>query len=105
MELKVSIEQNAWKWVYLKLSLSYFKSYLIFFCYIALVHDLAESIVGDLTPYCGVSKEDKKMMEQKAMEEICKLIEPRGERILELFEVRLQNLALIQKLLHFFIFP
>lgn len=44
------------------------------------------------------------MMEQKAMEEICKLIEPRGERILELFEVRLQNLALIQKLLHFLYF-
>ena len=25
----------------------------------ALVHDLAECIVGDITPSCGVSKEDK----------------------------------------------
>ena len=25
----------------------------------SLVHDLAESIVGDLTPFCGVSKEEK----------------------------------------------
>lgn len=72
----------------LRLNLFQILSNFFNFCHIALVHDLAESIVGDLTPYCGVSKEDKKMMEQKAMEEICKLIEPRGERILELFEVR-----------------
>ena len=25
----------------------------------ALVHDLAESIVGDITPSCGVSKDEK----------------------------------------------
>ncbi len=25
----------------------------------ALVHDLAECLVGDITPYCGVSKEEK----------------------------------------------
>ena len=35
----------------------------ILFCFrcikIALVHDLAESIVGDITPSCGVSKEAK----------------------------------------------
>ena len=24
---------------------------------LALVHDLAEAVVGDLTPFCGVSKE------------------------------------------------
>ena len=27
---------------------------------IALVHDLAESIIGDITPYCKVSKQQKK---------------------------------------------
>lgn len=54
----------------------------------ALVHDLAESIVGDITPYCGVSKEDKKRREMEAMAEIAKLIAPRGERLMELFEVR-----------------
>ena len=30
----------------------------------ALVHDLAESIVGDLTPSCGVSKEEKRKREE-----------------------------------------
>ena len=30
----------------------------------ALVHDLAESIVGDLTPSCGVSKEEKHKREK-----------------------------------------
>lgn len=51
------------------------------------MHDLAESIVGDITPYCGVSKEDKKQREMDAMREISKLIAPRGERLMELFEV------------------
>lgn len=54
---------------------------------LALVHDLAESIVGDITPFCGVSKEDKRAMEMKAMEDICKLIAPRGNQIMELFLV------------------
>ncbi len=31
---------------------------------ICLVHDLAESIVGDITPHCGVSKEEKKRLEE-----------------------------------------
>lgn len=57
---------------------------------LALVHDLAESIVGDITPFCGVSKDEKKSMEMKAMEDICKLIEPRGNQIMELFEVNKQ---------------
>ncbi|XP_073823714.1 uncharacterized protein [Musca autumnalis] len=53
---------------------------------LALVHDLAESLVGDITPFCGISKEEKKAMELKAMADICKLIEPRGKRMMELFE-------------------
>lgn len=56
-------------------------------CSLALVHDLAESIVGDITPYCGVSKEEKRLREMNAMQEITKLIAPRGERLMELFEV------------------
>lgn len=31
---------------------------------ICMVHDLAESIVGDITPHCGVSKEDKRKLEE-----------------------------------------
>ena len=57
--------------------------------HLALVHDLAESIVGDITPYCGVSKEEKQRREMDAMQEITKLIAPRGERLMELFEVKL----------------
>lgn len=30
----------------------------------ALVHDMAEAIVGDITPYCGVSVEEKRKMEE-----------------------------------------
>lgn len=55
--------------------------------FVALVHDLAESIVGDITPYCGVSKEEKKMREMNAMQEIAEMIAPRGQRLMELFEV------------------
>lgn len=35
-----------------------------------LVHDLAEAIVGDITPECGVSVKDKHRMEREAMEQI-----------------------------------
>ncbi|CAI5715909.1 unnamed protein product [Peronospora effusa] len=37
----------------------------------AIVHDLAESLVGDITPYDGVTEEDKHRMEKEAMDEIC----------------------------------
>ena len=30
----------------------------------ALVHDLAESVVGDLTPSCGVTREEKHAREK-----------------------------------------
>lgn len=63
-----------------------------FYFIVALVHDLAESIVGDITPYCGVSKEDKKQREMDAMREIAQLIAPRGQRLMELFEVCLSVL-------------
>ena len=34
---------------------------------VCLIHDLAESIVGDITPYDGVTKEQKRKLEQDAM--------------------------------------
>uniref|UniRef100_A0A0X3Q289 5'-deoxynucleotidase HDDC2 n=2 Tax=Schistocephalus solidus TaxID=70667 RepID=A0A0X3Q289_SCHSO len=37
----------------------------------AIIHDLAECIVGDLTPYCGVSVEEKHAQEEAAMQSIC----------------------------------
>jgi hypothetical protein len=36
----------------------------------ALVHDVAESLVGDITPHCGVSNADKHAMELAAVERI-----------------------------------
>ena len=36
---------------------------------LALVHDMAECIVGDITPYCGVSKEEKHAKERVSLEE------------------------------------
>ena len=34
---------------------------------IALVHDLAECIVGDITPFCGISAEEKEQKERVCM--------------------------------------
>ncbi|KAF9902626.1 hypothetical protein BX616_001872 [Lobosporangium transversale] len=37
----------------------------------ALVHDLAESLVGDITPYDGITVEDKRTRERNAMHHLC----------------------------------
>jgi putative hydrolases of HD superfamily len=37
---------------------------------LALAHDLAEATVGDLTPHCGVSVEEKHRREREAMRHI-----------------------------------
>lgn len=34
---------------------------------LALVHDVAEAIVGDITPHCGISDEDKYQLEAEAV--------------------------------------
>ncbi|WBW74654.1 GMP 5'-nucleotidase [Schizosaccharomyces osmophilus] len=57
---------------------------------IAIVHDLAESIVGDITPHENVSKEEKHRLEMEAMNKITKEILPsnlamNAEEIRELF--------------------
>ncbi|KAL8128827.1 hypothetical protein V2J09_017982 [Rumex salicifolius] len=40
----------------------------------AIVHDLAEAIVGDITPCDGVSKEEKNRREQEAINTMCNLL-------------------------------
>lgn len=40
----------------------------------ALVHDMAEAIVGDITPACGVTEDDKYRMEAEAMQRIKALL-------------------------------
>ncbi len=49
----------------------------------ALVHDLAEAIVGDITPFDGISIEEKHEKERKAMQELVKNID--DEKLLQLW--------------------
>ncbi|XP_003700151.2 5'-deoxynucleotidase HDDC2 isoform X1 [Megachile rotundata] len=51
----------------------------------ALIHDLAECIVGDITPHCGIPPDEKHRLEDEAMEDICKLLGNKGPMILEMF--------------------
>ena len=51
----------------------------------SLIHDLAECIVGDITPHCGVPADVKHRLEDEAMEDICKLLGDKGPMILEMF--------------------
>ena len=45
----------------------------------ALVHDLAESTVGDITPHCGVSDKDKHAMELEAMTKLTNKLGEQGK--------------------------
>ncbi|KAG8639491.1 5'-deoxynucleotidase HDDC2 isoform X2 [Manihot esculenta] len=40
----------------------------------AIVHDIAEAIVGDITPCDGISKAEKSRQEQEALDQMCKLL-------------------------------
>ncbi|XP_045131619.1 5'-deoxynucleotidase HDDC2-like isoform X1 [Portunus trituberculatus] len=52
----------------------------------SLVHDMAESTVGDLTPHCGVSDEDKHQREVAAMESFRSLLgQKAGTEMYDLF--------------------
>ncbi|XP_026759024.2 5'-deoxynucleotidase HDDC2 [Galleria mellonella] len=53
---------------------------------IALVHDLAECIVGDITPHCGVTPEEKHCQEDEAMKKIAELTGIAGDRMYELYK-------------------
>uniref|UniRef100_A0A7N0T5W7 5'-deoxynucleotidase n=1 Tax=Kalanchoe fedtschenkoi TaxID=63787 RepID=A0A7N0T5W7_KALFE len=54
----------------------------------AIVHDIAEAIVGDIAPSDGVSKEEKSRREQAALDEMCKVLGggTRAEEIQELWQ-------------------
>lgn len=55
---------------------------------LALIHDLAEAQVGDITPHCGVSDQDKHKMELETMERIRTMLGPMmgGDEILDLWK-------------------
>jgi len=50
----------------------------------SLVHDLAESIVGDITPHCGISVGKKRRMEEKAFRSLIDNF-PNGRSLLDLW--------------------
>lgn len=54
---------------------------------LALVHDMAECIVGDITPFDGVSKEEKHKREKETMEHLSSLVgEEAGKEFLPLWK-------------------
>ncbi|KAK6116389.1 hypothetical protein DH2020_049851 [Rehmannia glutinosa] len=63
---------------------------------IAVVHDIAEAIVGDITPSDGVPKQEKSRMEQEALDEMCKVLGGgmRAEEIKELWQEYENNSSL-----------
>lgn len=49
-----------------------------------LVHDMAECIVGDITPHCGVSVDEKHRQEEEAMKTLVNLVpELAGEDLMK----------------------
>lgn len=53
----------------------------------ALVHDLAEALVGDITPLCGVSEDTKRDWERAALHKIVRHVDPAvAEEVVELWE-------------------
>eukprot|EP00584_Thalassiosira_punctigera_P004068 CAMPEP_0172526662 /NCGR_PEP_ID=MMETSP1067-20121228/1524_1 /TAXON_ID=265564 ORGANISM="Thalassiosira punctigera, Strain Tpunct2005C2" /NCGR_SAMPLE_ID=MMETSP1067 /ASSEMBLY_ACC=CAM_ASM_000444 /LENGTH=217 /DNA_ID=CAMNT_0013310217 /DNA_START=192 /DNA_END=845 /DNA_ORIENTATION=- len=55
---------------------------------LALIHDLAEARVGDITPHCGVSDDEKHRLELETMEQISSMLGPKmgGDEILSLWK-------------------
>ncbi|KAF4521256.1 hypothetical protein B566_EDAN008457 [Ephemera danica] len=52
---------------------------------LSLVHDMGESIIGDITPYCGVPRDEKLRRERSAIEQLAELAGEAGDRIRALF--------------------
>ncbi|CAI5515115.1 unnamed protein product, partial [Closterium sp. Naga37s-1] len=50
----------------------------------AIVHDVAEAIAGDITPSCGVGKEEKHQMERDALEKMCAALGPNRKAAAEM---------------------
>lgn len=57
----------------------------------AILHDLGESIVGDITPFDGIPKSEKQHREARAMKDICHGL-PNGSELLLAWEAYEQQL-------------
>ncbi|XP_062218364.1 uncharacterized protein LOC133918485 isoform X2 [Phragmites australis] len=66
----------------------------------AIVHDIAEAIVGDITPSDGVPKEEKSRREKEALDRMCELLGggSRAQEIRELWMEYEENASLEAKL-------
>lgn len=53
----------------------------------AVVHDIAEALVGDITPHCGVPKAEKHALEEAAIQQMCEELGagPAAELVRELW--------------------
>ncbi|GJM93775.1 hypothetical protein PR202_ga10363 [Eleusine coracana subsp. coracana] len=67
---------------------SFLNAYSVQCIKIAIVHDLAEAIVGDITPSDGIPKAEKSRREQAALDEMCEVLGggPIADEIKELWE-------------------
>lgn len=53
---------------------------------LALIHDLAECIVGDITPHCGINPDEKHRREDEAMKTLCDLAGVNGADLYSLYK-------------------
>lgn len=53
---------------------------------LAVIHDLAECIVGDITPHCGVDPDEKHRREDEAMKALCELAGVSGQMLYTLYK-------------------
>jgi len=58
---------------------------------LALVHDLAECIVGDITPLCGVAAAEKHQREDAAMKKLAQLAGSCGSELYCLYKVKVSS--------------
>lgn len=70
---------------------------------LSIIHDLAESIVGDITPQCGVSSEEKRRREEDAMKLITELMPTNSEYMRQLFHVSLFSFIIKESYLKNFV--
>lgn len=54
---------------------------------LSLIHDMGESIIGDITPYCGVPRDVKQRIEREAIKKLSQLAGAAGEKISALYHV------------------
>lgn len=62
---------------------------------LALIHDLAECIVGDITPHCGIDPDEKHKREDEAMKTLCDLAGVNGAELYSLYKVFCYSLVMI----------